>query len=187
LVGKDIGYQPLGKIVHRDHEVSFPSSLHEKGPATLMAILSNRDPDIVLMHLAPIHGPGAATDYTGIALPPPPLNIVSCLEPVVSLLELSFTLLRERITWLLSSYVGGFLMVVQYAVPHSEGFPLDPVSLVREAAFNDVFPFWARYAKSVHSRHCLVCTSSRTGPMSWSFSFPFSEWLDPSRLQLRPQ
>jgi hypothetical protein len=47
-----------------------------------------RGPDIVLMHLTPIPGPGAATGCTGILLPAPLLNIASCLEPVVPLPDL---------------------------------------------------------------------------------------------------
>jgi hypothetical protein len=63
-----------------------------------MAILLNMGPVVELMHLAPIHGPRAATECTGVALPTPPLNIVSSLEPVVSLLELTQGLVGTLVT-----------------------------------------------------------------------------------------
>jgi hypothetical protein len=42
-------------------------------------------PDIILVHFAPILGPGAATCRTDIALSAPSLHVAPCLEPVVPL------------------------------------------------------------------------------------------------------
>jgi hypothetical protein len=50
--------------------------------------LFKRGPEIVLMNLTPIPSLGAVTGCTGVALPAPLLNIISCLEPVVVLLDL---------------------------------------------------------------------------------------------------
>jgi hypothetical protein len=44
-----------------------------------------RRPNSVLVNLAPIPNPGAATCRTDVALSAPSLNIASCLEPVVPL------------------------------------------------------------------------------------------------------
>jgi hypothetical protein len=44
-------------------------------------------PEMVLMHLIPIRGLGSAIDCTGVALPASLLNISSCLEPLVPLLD----------------------------------------------------------------------------------------------------
>jgi hypothetical protein len=38
--------------------------------------------------------------------------------------------------------IGGFPVVLWYAVHHSERFPLGPVSFVLGAMVSDVFPFW---------------------------------------------
>jgi hypothetical protein len=47
-----------------------------------------RGPDVVLMQLAPIPGSGAVTGCTGVAVPAPLRNNISCLRPVVPLLGL---------------------------------------------------------------------------------------------------
>jgi hypothetical protein len=62
------------------------------------AILSDGTPKILLMHLSPIPGSGAATGCTGVALPPPHLNIISYMEPVVPLPDLIHGLVYTHVT-----------------------------------------------------------------------------------------
>jgi hypothetical protein len=59
-----------------------------EGPCYIDGYPFERGPVIVLMHLALIPGLGAVTGCSGVTLPAPLLNIVSCLEPVVPLPDL---------------------------------------------------------------------------------------------------
>jgi hypothetical protein len=54
--------------------------------------------EILLMHLASIPGLGAVTGCTGVTLVAPLLNIISCLEPVVPLLDLIQGLVDTQMT-----------------------------------------------------------------------------------------
>lgn len=69
-----------------------------EGPCYIDGYHFERGPEVVLMHLAPIPGSGAMTDYTGVTLLAPFLIIVSSLEPVVSLSDLIQGLLDTQVT-----------------------------------------------------------------------------------------
>jgi hypothetical protein len=55
----------------------------EEEPSYIDGFPFERGPNVVLIHMAPIPGLGAAIDYTSVALSAPPLNVVSCLKPAV--------------------------------------------------------------------------------------------------------
>lgn len=56
LVRKGVGFRPLGKIVHSDQEVSISFVAPWEGPCHIV-----RGSVVVLVHLAPTSGSGAAT------------------------------------------------------------------------------------------------------------------------------
>jgi hypothetical protein len=63
-----------------------------------MAVILNGAPNVVLMHLAPIVGPGAVTDCTLVTLLAPFLDIVSYLQSVVPLPDLIQGLVDIQVT-----------------------------------------------------------------------------------------
>jgi hypothetical protein len=83
-------------IVVRRHW--FPWSLHEKRPATSMAMLPD-GPDILLMHFVPIFGSDTTTGCTGIVLRAPVLSIFSCFEPILPLSGIIHGLFDTQVTW----------------------------------------------------------------------------------------
>jgi hypothetical protein len=88
----------LHKIVHNDHEVSVSFVDLWEGPCYINGYPFERGLNIVLTHLVPIPGSGAATDCTGVTLSATLLNIVSCLESVVPLLSLIQGLVDIQVT-----------------------------------------------------------------------------------------
>jgi hypothetical protein len=59
-----------------------------EGPCYIDGYPFEQGLNVVLMHLAPIPGLGVVTGCTGVTLIAQLLNIVSCLESVVPLLDL---------------------------------------------------------------------------------------------------
>jgi hypothetical protein len=74
----------LGNIIHSDQEVSVSLVALCGGSCYINGYPFEQGPDVVLMHLVLIPGAGAATGCRGVALLAPLLDIISCLEPVVT-------------------------------------------------------------------------------------------------------
>jgi hypothetical protein len=88
FVRNGVGFQAFGKIVLSNLEVSVSLLTLCKGPCYIDGYPFKQGVDVVLEHLDPISGSGAANGYADVALWAPHLDIVSCLEPVVLLLDL---------------------------------------------------------------------------------------------------
>jgi hypothetical protein len=69
-----------------------------EGPYYINGYTFEWGPNIALLPLAPIPSSGAASGCTGVTLPEPLLNIVSCLEPVVHLPDLIQGLVDTQVT-----------------------------------------------------------------------------------------
>jgi hypothetical protein len=72
LFGNGVGFRSRRKIVHSDQEVSVSLVTPWEETCSMDAYPLERDPDNVLIHLAPRPGSGAATGCTGVS-PPAPL------------------------------------------------------------------------------------------------------------------
>jgi hypothetical protein len=68
LIENGIGFRALGKIVHSDQEVSVSLVAPWERPCYIDDYPFERSSDVVLVHLAPVPGPGATTGCTGVAL-----------------------------------------------------------------------------------------------------------------------
>jgi hypothetical protein len=98
LIGNGVGFRPLDKIVHSDQEVSVSLVARWEGLCYINGYPFERSPDVLLLHLAPILGSGAATGCTGVTLRAPLLIVDSFPEPVVPLSDLIQVLADTQVT-----------------------------------------------------------------------------------------
>jgi hypothetical protein len=98
LIENGIGFRPFLKIVHSGQAVSVSLVASWEGSCCIDGYFFEWGPNVVLMHLAPIPGLEAAIGCTGVTLLAPLACIISCLEPVVSLLDLIQFLIDTQMT-----------------------------------------------------------------------------------------
>jgi hypothetical protein len=88
FIGNAINLRPLCKIIFSDQKLSVSLVVPWEWPCYIDGYLFERNPNIVLVHLASVPGPRVATGCTGVALSATFVNIASCLKSVEPLPKL---------------------------------------------------------------------------------------------------
>jgi hypothetical protein len=68
FIGNGVGLRPLREIIQSDQEVTVSLVTPWEGSCYIDGYTFERGPNIVLAHVAPILGPGAATCCTDVTL-----------------------------------------------------------------------------------------------------------------------